>query len=233
MISCRVSVSAERAFTAGSVQDRVVSTSNRAYPSPHAPLKTSTRACKSATFSVEGAKAVGRRTNGSAALRLNTGRTARSQRPVQTFAVLASDDQAQYAEAFNKLLVSDYMTAPALTMTADTEVYAAIKTLVEKGISGLPVVDDNNRPIGVVSGFDILALDSTPGHVDRSDGMFPSVGKCAEHGGDRDKMWERHFLNAELIEKAGANKVGEIMRDPNIISATVRVLQSLSFCSGI
>ena len=51
---------------------------------------------------------------------------------------------------------SDIMTAPAVTIRADSSVYDAAKLLTQNRISGMPVVEDNGNVIGVVSEGDLL-----------------------------------------------------------------------------
>ena len=55
-------------------------------------------------------------------------------------------------------LVGDIMTSPAITTTPDTEVSEVAKVLDEHRIKRLPVVDDENRLIGVVSRADIVRV---------------------------------------------------------------------------
>jgi predicted transcriptional regulator len=55
------------------------------------------------------------------------------------------------------LRASEIMTTSILTLTVDTLVENAAKTMFENAISGLPVVDDDGRLVGVVSEFDIIS----------------------------------------------------------------------------
>ena len=50
----------------------------------------------------------------------------------------------------------DVMTTPVITVTSDTTVQDLAKQLSEKGISGVPVVEDGDRIVGVVSEGDLL-----------------------------------------------------------------------------
>jgi CBS domain-containing protein len=52
--------------------------------------------------------------------------------------------------------VADIMTPNPITVTANTSLSEAVKILAEKRFSGLPVVDDNIRLIGVI--YKILAV---------------------------------------------------------------------------
>lgn len=65
--------------------------------------------------------------------------------------------------------VQDVMTTDVVTTTPDTSLKQAALALVQRGISGMPVVDDDGRVLGVVSEADILAKE---GDDRRSGGGF-------------------------------------------------------------
>jgi CBS domain-containing protein len=50
----------------------------------------------------------------------------------------------------------DIMTTPVITVTPDTTVQDLAKLLSEKGISGVPVVEQDDRLVGIVSEGDLL-----------------------------------------------------------------------------
>jgi CBS domain-containing protein len=52
--------------------------------------------------------------------------------------------------------VAEVMTREPITVTAETPLREAIKILAEKRISGLPVVDDANHLIGIISETDLM-----------------------------------------------------------------------------
>jgi CBS domain-containing membrane protein len=52
--------------------------------------------------------------------------------------------------------VGDFMTSPAVTVTADTDIREAAKVLDEKRIKRLPVVDHEQRLVGILSRADIV-----------------------------------------------------------------------------
>ena len=73
------------------------------------------------------------------------------------------------------------------------------------------MIEKTGEVVGVVSAYDILALDSTPGHLDRSDGFFPKLGKCdADFGGDVKAMWRSFFSLRNGIMKAQASKASPL-----------------------
>lgn len=55
------------------------------------------------------------------------------------------------------LYARDIMTTDVRTVEASISVEAAARIMFEESISGLPVVDERNHLIGVVSEFDVLA----------------------------------------------------------------------------
>jgi CBS-domain-containing membrane protein len=58
----------------------------------------------------------------------------------------------------SRVLVKDVMTKNVIAIKRDADLHEASRLLSEHRISGMPVVDDNNRVIGVVSEADILVL---------------------------------------------------------------------------
>jgi CBS domain-containing protein len=52
--------------------------------------------------------------------------------------------------------VAEVMTAHPITVSPQTPLSDAIKIIAEKRISGMPVVDDNNRLVGVISESDLM-----------------------------------------------------------------------------
>lgn len=52
--------------------------------------------------------------------------------------------------------VHQVMSRNVVTVRADTEVAAATRTMLEHGVSCLPVLDEHQRPIGVVTWRDLL-----------------------------------------------------------------------------
>ena len=51
---------------------------------------------------------------------------------------------------------------------------AALESLVEHRITGLPVVDEDGKVVGVVSDYDMLTLDNVSGRME-STGIFPTA----------------------------------------------------------
>jgi CBS domain-containing protein len=56
------------------------------------------------------------------------------------------------------LTAKDIMTPNPLTVTTDTDISAAAATLLEHDINGLPVVDQNNKLVGILCQSDLVSL---------------------------------------------------------------------------
>ncbi|MGX9365524.1 CBS domain-containing protein [Desulfoplanes sp. PS50] len=56
------------------------------------------------------------------------------------------------------LTAKDIMTRNPLTVKPDTDISAAAATLLEHDINGLPVVDQNNKLIGILCQSDLVSL---------------------------------------------------------------------------
>ena len=63
-----------------------------------------------------------------------------------------------------KLTVQDIMTAPAVTARAETPAADVVAAMASTGLHHLPVVDADNRLVGVVSQTDLVAALLADGH---------------------------------------------------------------------
>ena len=70
---------------------------------------------------------------------------------------------AQLRQAEN-LMIRDIMTTDVATVRLDTPLRDAARILLELRISGLPVVDENNVPVGIVTEADFLTAMGIPCH---------------------------------------------------------------------
>ncbi len=97
--------------------------------------------------------------------------------------------------------VADLMTIDVLTVTPTTALSAAIKLLVDRQVSGLPVVDDEGKLVGVISESDLMwrekGLDLPP-HIIFLDSVI-YLENPLQH--DRD------------LHKVLGQTVGEVMTD--------------------
>ncbi|KAF2532202.1 hypothetical protein F2Q70_00033468 [Brassica cretica] len=100
--------------------------------------------------------------------------------------------------------VGDFMTGKQHlhVVKPSTSVDDALELLVEKKVTGLPVIDDDWSLVGVVSDYDLLALDSISGRSSQNDtNMFPNV----------DSSWKTFNELQKLISKTHGKVVGDLM----------------------
>ena len=101
------------------------------------------------------------------------------------------------------LPVRDAMTTDVLSFKADDDVRAAMEALVERGVDGAPVVDDDDTVIGVITTGDLI--------VKQSRLHFPTVVAIL---GAAFEFKPRGF--DEDLEKALGSKVSDVMSTPAI-----------------
>lgn len=97
------------------------------------------------------------------------------------------------------LRVKDIMTRDIITVTPETEISQASKILLEKGINGVPVLDAQNRLVGILCQSDLVAqqkLVPLPRYLSILDSFIPISSK-------------KHFQKA--IDKISATMVKQIM----------------------
>eukprot|EP01018_Ginkgo_biloba_P022888 Gb_10406 [translate_table: standard] len=99
--------------------------------------------------------------------------------------------------------VGDFMTRRdnLFVVKPTTTVDEALEALVENRITGLPVIDDNWKLVGVVSDYDLLALDSISGAGRTETGFFPEV----------DSTWKTFNEIRKLLNKTNGKTVAEVM----------------------
>ncbi len=102
-------------------------------------------------------------------------------------------------QRLSSVAVGKIMTAGVITITGNSDIQEAVRLLSENKISGLPVVDDKNKVIGIVTHKDIIV----------------AAGIAKDHT-FRDIL--RHIIGepAPHYHKALAKKVKDIMTSPAI-----------------
>ena len=80
----------------------------------------------------------------------------------------------------HSIKAKDYMTANLVTLSPDTSVMEAIRILLDKGISGAPVVDKMGRLVGLLSEKDCMRVATHAGYYGEAGGkvsefMSPDV----------------------------------------------------------
>ncbi|XP_028781149.1 CBS domain-containing protein CBSX2, chloroplastic isoform X2 [Neltuma alba] len=99
--------------------------------------------------------------------------------------------------------VADFMTKKENlhVVKITTTVEEALEALVNNRISGLPVIDDEWNLVGVVSDYDLLAIDSISGGSQCETNMFPDV----------DSSWKTFNEIQKLLSKTNGKVVGDLM----------------------
>lgn len=97
----------------------------------------------------------------------------------------------------SKISVSDVMTKNVSAVKKDADIHEVSRLLSENRISGLPVVDNENHVIGIVTEADVLSMAGMKhGHT------FKDI--------------VRHILGEPLPERKAGNKVEDVMTSPAI-----------------
>ncbi|KAL1215794.1 CBS domain-containing protein CBSX2 [Cardamine amara subsp. amara] len=124
--------------------------------------------------------------------------------------------------------VGDFMTPRKNlhVVKPSTSVDDALELLVEKKVTGLPVIDDDWILVGVVSDYDLLALDSISGRSQNDTNLFPDV----------DSTWKTFNELQKLISKTYGKVVGDLMtasplvvRDSTNLEDAARLLLETKF----
>ncbi|KAK9163876.1 hypothetical protein Syun_004778 [Stephania yunnanensis] len=113
-----------------------------------------------------------RRFNGSASARLSDVRRS-SVSPLNSRALTADSVPPKNGV----YTVGEFMTRKEdlHIVKPTTTIDEALETLVEKRITGFPVIDDDWKLVGLASDYDLLALDSISGGGQTDTSMFPEV----------------------------------------------------------
>ena len=111
------------------------------------------------------------------------------------------------------MIVQDIMTTVVKTVQPDTAVKEVASIMCFNKISGVPVVDENERLIGILSEKDILHC------------MFPDIGEVMSEGGEA-----RDFEKLEGNYQDAMNKtVGDLMKNTvETVSGDIPVLKAAS-----
>ncbi|KAK7400768.1 hypothetical protein VNO78_12074 [Psophocarpus tetragonolobus] len=99
--------------------------------------------------------------------------------------------------------VADFMTKKQdlHVVKTTTTVDEALEALVSYRISGLPVIDEDWNLVGVVSDYDLLAIDSISGVPQSDSNLFPAV----------DSTWKTFNEIQKLLSKTNGQVVGDLM----------------------
>ncbi|KAJ1289062.1 hypothetical protein BS78_02G136300 [Paspalum vaginatum] len=144
--------------------------------------------------------------------RVVAGRWAASCRSISARAAAAAAPAAGSVTGSNGVYtVGDFMTRRESlhVVKPTTSVDEALELLVQHRISGFPVVDDNWNLVGVVSDYDLLALDSMSGNglADTNTSMFPDV----------DSTWKAFHEIQRLLSKTNGQVIGDVMTSSPLV----------------
>lgn len=116
------------------------------------------------------------------------------------------------------MTVDDVMTHPVVTVRRDTPLKDVARLLIDHGVSGVPVVDDDGVVLGIVSEADFLLKEQGPGAV-RHRRLARLLGESGE---------TRHQL-----EVVGARNAGEAMTAPPVtIQAKRSIREAATIMTG-
>ncbi|PSS30736.1 CBS domain-containing protein [Actinidia chinensis var. chinensis] len=105
--------------------------------------------------------------------------------------------------------VGDFMTTKEdlHVVKPTTTVDEALEMLVDNRITGFPVIDENWKLVGLVSDYDLLALDSISGSGQSDTNMFPEV----------DSTWKTFNEVQKLLSKTNGKLVGDLMTPAPVV----------------
>ncbi|GMP38373.1 hypothetical protein CsSME_00009636 [Camellia sinensis var. sinensis] len=112
--------------------------------------------------------------------------------------------------------VCDFMTKmeDLHVVKTTTTIDEALETLVDERITAFPVIDDDSKLVGVVSDYDLLALDSISGCGEAGANLFPDVHSS----------WKRFNEIQRLLSKTNGKVVGDMMTpDPLVVRETANL----------
>eukprot|EP00889_Picochlorum_renovo_P002792 jgi/Picre1/29822/NNA_005204.t1 len=92
--------------------------------------------------------------------------TQRWHGPIKT----ALNDEAILSKTVDEIMT----TGRIVTCSPDTSLDDALELIVEHHVTGLPVVDEENRVVGIISDFDLLALEGVQKLVEKNAGTTVS-----------------------------------------------------------
>ncbi|KAM1813952.1 hypothetical protein FF2_027157 [Malus domestica] len=118
------------------------------------------------------------------------------------------------------LTVGDFMTRreDLHVVKPTTTVDEAIELLVDNRITGFPVIDDDWTLVGLVSDYDLLALDTISGSGRTDNSMFPEV----------DSTWKTFNEVQKLLSKTNGQVVGDVMTPAPVVVGETTNLEGVA-----
>jgi CBS domain-containing membrane protein len=94
--------------------------------------------------------------------------------------------------------IADVMTRDVVSVKPDADIHEAAGLLSEKGVGGLPVINDKSEVIGVITETDVLCMLG----VERGHGFKDLI---------------RHVLGESCLKQQKEGKVGDFMTSPAVV----------------
>ena len=111
------------------------------------------------------------------------------------------------------LKVKDLMTKDVITVSPDMTVKDAANMLFERNISGLPVVDSENRIVGMITEKDIIKM-ALPSYFDDvgSLSFLPSFEPFDKRLAQADKILVKDIMRKEVVTTTEDENIVEVAR---------------------
>ena len=114
------------------------------------------------------------------------------------------------------MLAKDVMQRQVITAMIDTPVKEIAALMLQHNISGIPVVNDFNTVLGVVSEFDLMRKETGPNE--------PNIWKICLWGITNDSKIQDY---EDSLRKCMANTAGDIMTSPAITAEETDDLETV------
>ena len=120
--------------------------------------------------------------------------------------------------AFPMMTIADVMSSPVFTVRRDTPLKDVARLLIDNGVSGVPVLDDDGTVAGVVSEADFLVKEQGAGQI-RHRRLARLIGESSE---------AQHQLDVVMARTAG-----EAMSTPAVtIEASRPIREAAAVMTG-
>ena len=110
------------------------------------------------------------------------------------------------AEKTAKLTAADIMQRDIVTIKRHNTLTDAMDLLTENHVTGLPVMDEHSRCIGLISSTDILTFEQ-----EHSEEVAEGNAEVAQYYDPETLQWENIRLSAFALEEFGDVRVEEVM----------------------
>lgn len=118
----------------------------------------------------------------------------------------------------DELTVGEIMTSSVFAVAPDTDLETAARLLIQRRISGAPVVDANRRAVGVVSLVDLADPDKNRGGAEGYPIFYRISGGWAEELGDAISPSEGR------VEEVMTRAVVSVEASTSVVDATSKLL---------